>query len=329
MGAGEVEVEILQRDAQVEIPFLLLLGLVRIPDPLSQTDHADAAIGALALQLQLEIGGALRIGLLQIDRARELVFGRVQPPEPEDDLPLGELRPVRAPQLDPEPVVGPGAADIVVHNHARHGVFHSSTDDRTIDRLLPMLAERLFKPAQGCGEPQILSPCAAELPMADGQVLRASLRGPLAGAVEADARWESVHAEFARGEQRGARHLGDRLRLVGGGVVLELGIPSGASVQISAEQAAVRQAVVHSLVVNAKRELFAESLLVLDVKGSYFTKKTPCEVRVVERGESPASDVNRNFIEYRDVEGFDLFGNRRRGALTCVWEDKGLNHASN
>src|SRR5262249_12879708 len=72
------------------------------------------------------------------------------------------------------------------------------------------------------------------------------------------------------------------LRLNGGGVVITLGLPEGATLTSRIiDLSPVRIACLYSLVVNRHRETYAEVLTVYDLDGQSFTEQHPCAVEIL------------------------------------------------
>lgn len=169
------------------------------------------------------------------------------------------------------------------HSHGNHGVFHSATDDHTVVRLLPAMAEWNFhRPALPVTVPTVTEQDSAVIPLDDGRWLRLILKGlaipGMAGAHERAA-WESIEVKFSQqkcGPQ--AIHESTFLRLLAGGVELRLGLPEGATLVSTIEDpATVRSARLFSLVVNRRGDKYAEAVTVHDLHGESYVSKRPCQ----------------------------------------------------
>lgn len=174
------------------------------------------------------------------------------------------------------------------HSHGHFGVFHSSTDQSTLGRLLPAMAAWSFKrlPARVLA-PTVTGPDEAVLPMADGHVLTFMLLGPPIPGVEANERaaWTSIHTHFVETspQEPQARHTAIHLHLEGGGMAVTLAVPEGASISCRKEDfAPLRVACLYSLVVNSRGEACAEALFVYDIDGQCLTQQEACEIKMVE-----------------------------------------------
>lgn len=172
------------------------------------------------------------------------------------------------------------------HSHGNHGVYHSMTDDDTVARLLPGMAEWGFRrPPPSVRAPTVTGPDRALLPLSDGRTLCCTLVGPRLPELSAYEclTWESVRVDFVAETARPRAFLDGRaLRLVGGGVRLRLGVPDGATVLAhSLDAAPFREATLHSLVVNNRGDTYAEALLLWDAEGATMQRQGPCEIEIV------------------------------------------------
>jgi proteasome lid subunit RPN8/RPN11 len=222
------------------------------------------------------------------------------------------------------------------HSHASFGVFHSHTDEETVRRLLPAMAEWNFHlPAPAVKAPSLSGPDTAILPEADGHHAIYTLTGPTIPGMDANERvsWASVSAQFDPGivEPR-AEIFGGLLRLSSAGVALNLGLPEGASLTRQIEDLSTsKTADVFSLVVNQQPgEVFAECMSVHQIRGEQQLEQVgPCEVGIVsddlECGNTQESGSRKNGVKKTSSDAHSpapsglrhaLVGNGRLGALT-------------
>src|SRR5262249_51853973 len=96
--------------------------------------------------------------------------------------------------------------------------------------------------------------------------------------------WESVTTSFREDEHESqARIKASSLHLEGGGVVVSLAIPDGASVVCQQEDsAAFRYARLYSLVVNSSGDSCAECLMIRDIEGYSLIQQEPCDINIIE-----------------------------------------------
>lgn len=173
------------------------------------------------------------------------------------------------------------------HSHGALEVFHSHTDDNTVVRLLPAMAEALFRgPRPNVLAPTVVGPDRAVLPLPDGRLMTFTLLGPEAADTGFYERacWAGASCTFDRAPTapRAVQRPGV-LRLGAGGVWLSLVIPEGATITSRAEDVAPwRAATLFSLVVNRRGDSYAEALEVVDVGGRTLMEKKQCPVDVVE-----------------------------------------------
>lgn len=177
------------------------------------------------------------------------------------------------------------------HSHGNHGVFHSATDDHTVVRLVPAMAEWSFqRPPHLVSAPTVTEPDSALIPLIDGRWLRFILKGPpIPGMPCAHERaaWENIEVRFTNQKSSPkAIYESTSLRLVAGGVELDLGIPEGSAIVTSIQDpATVRIARLFSLVVNRRGDQYAESVTVHDLHGELYVSKRPCSVAVAHEPE--------------------------------------------
>ncbi len=172
------------------------------------------------------------------------------------------------------------------HSHGSHAVFHSGTDDATVTKLFPAMAAWNFeRPRAELGVPAITGCDTASVPLGDGRTLRILLAGPKLPGIEGNERvsWSRMDVLFAESTSHSPVILdGLAVKLMAGGVCLELGIPDGANVVSEIEDhAAVRSAKLFSLVVNRRGEKYAEALTVHDICGESHIAKRCCEIAVL------------------------------------------------
>jgi proteasome lid subunit RPN8/RPN11 len=176
------------------------------------------------------------------------------------------------------------------HSHGLHDVYHSHTDDTTIVRLLPAMAEWNFeRPPLPLSTPAITAPDSAVLPLADGQLLRCTLLGPQIPGLDAHecVQWQRIATRFARADSKPRMtQKGRTLILKGDRVILRLEVPEGASLVTCVEDLApYRRAQLFSIVVNQQGDTFAEALVVHDVEGETLLEKKPCEIEIIGASE--------------------------------------------
>lgn len=172
------------------------------------------------------------------------------------------------------------------HSHADHPVYSSATDNLTVARLLPAMAEWNFqRPRPAWLAPVVTGPDQAVLPLLDGQSLHFTLLGPEVPGLEANEQvaWSGITTSFSQQCRPRVLQEADLLRLEAGGVTLTLGIPEGASLRSQRQEiAAVRTAQMGSLVVNNRGESYAEVLVIHDLGGQALMHKEPCAVELIE-----------------------------------------------
>jgi proteasome lid subunit RPN8/RPN11 len=174
------------------------------------------------------------------------------------------------------------------HSHGAHSVFHSATDDRTVARLLPAMAEWNFeRPVCAPIVPAVTGRDTAVLPLPDGRQLHFTLVGPEVPGLGAWERveWSSIRTGFGRSRARPrALQERNRLRLEAGAVRLVLGVPEGAGVHSHVvDSAPLKTAQLYSVVVNNRGDCYAEVVIVHDVAGRSVIQKGRCAVEVVPR----------------------------------------------
>jgi Prokaryotic homologs of the JAB domain len=189
------------------------------------------------------------------------------------------------------------------HSHGNHGVFHSTTDDDTVMRLLPAMAEWSFqRPRVAWPVPSLTEPDSAVMPLRDGRWIRLTLMGPsVPGLTDGHVRvaWDRINIAF-RPKQSSPRmiHEADSLRLIAGGVELRLGVPEGGSVVSRIEDhAAVRSARLFSLVVNRRGEYYAEVVTVHDFDDELHISKRACAVAVIRAPEAMGDDPEKRVLD--------------------------------
>lgn len=167
------------------------------------------------------------------------------------------------------------------HSHGQGRVFHSATDHQTLRTLLPALAAWNFERATPLASaPAVTGPDSAMLPLADGRARVLTLRGPWLPELTAyaPAEWSGISVKFGARE-RGVVVEDGLVRVAGGGVTLELGIPEGASLDCAkADPSGPRVAKLYSLVVNTRGEAVAERLVAIEVGAETLFKEQECGV---------------------------------------------------
>jgi hypothetical protein len=173
------------------------------------------------------------------------------------------------------------------HSHASFGVFHSGTDDSTVSRLLPALAEAAFqRPAPSWKQPTITGPDSAIIPLPDGRTQMITV----AGAVVSDtgfqfrSRWTRIVHRCGGPQAPRITILPERIHLGGGGMSVELGVEGGATVTARLVDAApIRVAHLYSLVVNNRGDQYAEAITVIeDQTGESSIQQAECDIEVVD-----------------------------------------------
>ena len=171
------------------------------------------------------------------------------------------------------------------HSHGRHDVFHSGTDIATIHRLLPAMAMQSYRRDTSTLAPTVEGPDTAVLPLADGRLMLFTLTlEPIPGTdLSERATWARVSVDYPRTVPAPVAELtATSLWLASAGVAVSLGVPAGARVeQRIVDRATMRRARLFSLVVNTRRERYAQCLAVTDVAGEMTTALMDCEVEVV------------------------------------------------
>jgi hypothetical protein len=172
------------------------------------------------------------------------------------------------------------------HSHGDHGVFHSATDDQTVGRLFPAMAESGLRPSRPTlRAPVVVDRDTAVLPLRDGRVITYKLLGPTLpdGDCRERACWQNARAEFGRPcTNPEATQEANWLRLRAGEVTLLLGIPEGAElVSRTEETPGRRKARLFSLVVNNRSETYAEAVVVEVCGGSCNLRKSACPIEII------------------------------------------------
>jgi proteasome lid subunit RPN8/RPN11 len=174
------------------------------------------------------------------------------------------------------------------HSHGQLPVFHSGTDLATIQRLLPSMAAANARRDGVRTGPVIESVDAAALPLDDGRHLLFTLHAdPVPGLEWCESpSWIGARISAAPGVVSSATLDGDALRLIAHGVCLTLDVPAGAHVVSRVvHRSSSRLSHLYSLVVNTRRERYAQCLAVADVGGERFTSLTDCDVIVEEAAD--------------------------------------------
>jgi len=177
------------------------------------------------------------------------------------------------------------------HSHGSHEVFHSATDDHTVMRLLPAMAEWSFEPVgPAWPAPAVTGSDTAIVPLKDGRWLRLTLLGPsVPGMEHAHERtaWESFGVAFNAQQRPSPVTIeADSVRLTACGVVLQLGVPEGATIISTTEDPApFRSARLFSLVVNRRGERYAEVVSVHDLGDDFYVEKRSCAVSAIAATE--------------------------------------------
>jgi proteasome lid subunit RPN8/RPN11 len=169
------------------------------------------------------------------------------------------------------------------HSHANHGVFHSSTDCRTIERLLPALADWYFEPPSAPTPPAVTSAHLAELQLPDGRVMRFELCPDGIAVVPIDTLplWTGI--QYSRSPESGcvAKQDARTLVLESAGVKVSLGLPDESILISRIDPPAARISRLFSLVVNAKGASEAKCLIVAEIGAETFLRFDPCEITTV------------------------------------------------
>ena len=170
------------------------------------------------------------------------------------------------------------------HSHGNLRPYHSVTDDELVSRLMPALAEQAWeRPQLSITAPTLTGPDTALIPLADGRVLQVELRGPavpeMPGAFER-CRWTVVDWRFdAALVTPELIQSSEQLALRAGGVELSVGLGTQCSVQTAVlDPATYRYARLYSLVVNRRRETYAETISVHERKGDIQIVQEVCQV---------------------------------------------------
>jgi proteasome lid subunit RPN8/RPN11 len=241
------------------------------------------------------------MGLLTIKRGNRsrIICGACQLPAEAsgsraEAAPLEIARAAARLQLRSRDVIG------IWHSHGSHAVFHSDTDDDTVLRLLPAMAERNFEwPTPPVTAPVVTGPDSAAIPFPDGRVARFSLEGETIPGLEARelATWTRITTTFehthlssparlqagstGQGEPRAVLNP-DQLRLQAAGVILVLGIPTGASIRSQIDDpTGLARAHLFSLVVNNRGDAYAEAMVIDDRDGESVIDKGPCGIEIL------------------------------------------------
>ncbi len=175
------------------------------------------------------------------------------------------------------------------HSHGSHRVFHSPTDDQTLERFVAGMAGwNVCRPRPPWVVPVLTGANRAVLPLPDGQALHFLLRGPAVPGTDAHepAAWDSIAARFRpTPEAPWAIQDARRLHLAAGNVRLSLGIPEGATVLSHKEDvSSLRTSTLYSLVVNKRGDEHAEALVVHEIDGCSILRKGPCAIELAEEG---------------------------------------------
>jgi hypothetical protein len=176
------------------------------------------------------------------------------------------------------------------HSHGNHDCFHSLTDDQTVGRLFPSIAESGLRPVRPVyRSPVVMDRDRAVLPLEDGRVITYKIVGPLLPNRTWRERmcWQGARLEFGRFRVHSdATQQGNLLRLRAGEVTLVLDIPEGAElVSRTDETPDLRKAILYSLVINNRSESCAEAIVVEVCGGHCGLRKSKCPIHVIP-GES-------------------------------------------
>jgi proteasome lid subunit RPN8/RPN11 len=188
------------------------------------------------------------------------------------------------------------------HSHGAMSVFHSGTDHATMERLLPAMAPWNFeRPPHAVTSPAVTAPDSAVLPLNDGRLMVFTIIGePLPGGYGHElGRWGGMSTHFVGkpSTQPRASFDGAKLDLESNGIRIELAIAEGATVQICVDdKAPYRTSTLYSLVVNTRRDRFAECLEVMEFGGRCQTRVAACEVLTI--GDRPEDDNKESFPSF-------------------------------
>lgn len=204
------------------------------------------------------------------------------------------------------------------HSHGFHEVFHSATDDGTAERLLPALAESAFRrPRPPWSVPVATGPDSALLPLPDGQALSFVLLGPPVPDVDGyePAVWSQIVTTFRKPRKvPRAFQEGAQLHLEAGMTRLSLGVPSGASVLSGRKDIAiVRTATLFSLVVNARGDGYAETMIVREVDGQSWLDRKSCAIEVLEDASSLLAVRNSRWVRAHEWNGIQAINGGGKG----------------
>lgn len=183
------------------------------------------------------------------------------------------------------------------HSHGNLRPYHSVTDDELVARLMPALAEQTWeRPPHASAAPTITGPDTAQIPLPDGRTLQVELHGPavpdLPGTCER-AQWTNPTWRFdAQLQKPELLQVGDHLALRASGVELLVGIAGGCSVQTAVvDRAAYRFARLYSLVVNRRRETYAEVITVHERSGETQLVQEICALDAAAIAAPPAKSI--------------------------------------
>jgi len=205
------------------------------------------------------------------------------------------------------------------HSHGDSEPFHSNVDVETIHRLLPAMAPSNLRPlTDDDASPRVRAMDEASLPTPGGPAWRFVMNGPPVEGLAAWTRvgWSSIQTSFIPTDvEPSAQLIGNQLRLMGGGVRLDLGIPEGASLRWRrAESQAARWAHLYSLVVNSRADRFCECFVAIDVAGRITGRLEPCRLEVSPPARESAETVDETDETERGADA----GNGADGRLASV-----------
>jgi proteasome lid subunit RPN8/RPN11 len=174
----------------------------------------------------------------------------------------------------------------LAHSHGHSPVYHSSIDDSTAARLLPMMARWcLSRPRPRFAAPMVISQDEAVVPCPDGQTILVQLLGPeIAGTDVRDrAAWKGTTHVFDSSAVEARVTIGvGKVEIQGAGIRLELGVPEDSTVIVQRVDASShRSALLFSLVVNVLGRAFVQATQYLEMDGQTFTHRFVCPVELI------------------------------------------------
>lgn len=192
------------------------------------------------------------------------------------------------------------------HGHGRHAVFHSSTDDETLQRLAPLLAEKLFgAPTSDDWTPSISQQDLCRLRVGHREHIEIRLRGRKLDEGYERVAWTQVHLTFMHERQvPHFRREMNCLRVYGGHVCACLGIPAGATLEEKSIEPAASLAHVYSLVVNERAEHFVKVFSVSRFDNQVHVSGEECSLRIVSapRELSPINSDDWQCVDLMPVK---------------------------